>query len=768
MIPAQAASREQSAPSVWGRCIFGKRWGQMAFLSKKKRTSVSQRQEFRARAGRQIAGWATIAATTFSLLTPLAEAQQVDPQQKSQSQSAPATTGLPAAPVPNATEPLFMRPGPRDFRKARSPLPNPISPYRPTSVDLPRITNSPRIEDLIKNGKIYLSLSDAILLTLENNFDIAIARYNLDVSDTDILRSRAGGTLLGSPAGLVTGTIGGSSSTLGAGGGPGGTSAGASGAGTGSSGLLLSTNGQGPTPTISDPTLGGTVQLERSSSPQPTTFLTGTNTLTQNLNSYNFQYNQGFSPGTTLQVGFQNSRTTTNNQRSNYSPQLSSLFQARLTQHLLNGFGTGVNRRFIVQALNDRRITDSAFRQQLLFTMNQVENIYWALVSAYENVQSAQRAVDQSTQVSSDDRKQLQIGTLAPLDVLNADNQVATDKQSLITAQTNLEYQQLVMKQAITRNLNDPTLTAAPVVPTDRVSLVEMPEETASVEDLVRQAYQNRPELEQAVLNLKNDQITLKGVKNGLLPVVDLYGFYGESALGGALNPACVNTNSGFAGAPNTCTAPVFNYGGVFSNLFNGNNPDRGVGLSVNIPLRNRVAQSLQARSSIEFRQDQLKLQQLYTQIRIQVINAQYALTNDRASVQASLATREYNTQALEAERKKLKFGASTTALVLQQQRSLAAAENTVTTAMGTYAKDRASLEQILANTLTKYNINIGDAVSGKVNQQPAIPGLEAAPKVPDAALPSQQEQLQKSQEPVTPPSPLPQQQPQSQPQPPQ
>jgi outer membrane protein len=226
------------------------------------------------------------------------------------------------------------------------------------------------------------------------------------------------------------------------------------------------------------------------------------------------------------------------------------------------------------------------------------------------------------------------------------------------------------------------------------------------------------------------------------------------------LNPLCVNTNQGFAGAPNTCTAPVAGYSTVFSNLFNGNNPDRGVGVNVTIPLRNRIAESLQARSSIEFRQDQLKLQQLYTQIRIQVINAQYALTNDRAAVQASLATREYNIQALDAERKKLRFGASTTALVLQQQRTLAAAENTVTSAMATYAKDRASLSQILANTLTKYNINIADAVGGKVNQQPAIPGLEPAPKLPDASLPSHEQQLKNSQEPVTPPSPLPQQQP--------
>ena len=458
-------------------------------------------------------------------------------------------------------------------------------------------------------------------------------------------------------------------------------------------------------------------------------------------------------------MGFQNSRLTTNSFRSGYSPELASTFRATITQHLLNGFGIGVNTRFMVQAINNRRITDSAFRQQLLFTINQVENIYWLLVSAYENVLSAQRALDQSTQVASDNRKQLQIGTLAPLDVLNADNQVAQDKQTLITSQSNLEYQQLVMKQAIARNLNDATLAQAPVIPTDRVSLIEMPEETAGVEDLVKQAYQNRPEIEQAVLNLKNDQITLKGVKNGLLPVVDLYGFFGAATLGGAANPAC----SPEANGPEGCAITPGNYGDVFTGLFKGNTPDRGVGVNISIPLRNRPAQALHERSLLEFRQDQLKLQQLYTQIRMGVINAQYALTNDRAAVQAASATREYNTQALDAEKKKFKYGASTTALVLQQERNLAAAENTVISAMATYAKDRASLEQILANTLTKYNISIGDGVSGTVTQQIAIPGLEAAPKNSETNLPSQQEQLRT--QPVPPPSPLPPAQPQQPPQ---
>jgi outer membrane protein TolC len=465
--------------------------------------------------------------------------------------------------------------------------------------------------------------------------------------------------------------------------------------------------------------------------------------LNQNTDTYNFNYNQGFITGTQLQVGFNNTRITNNSTFNFYSPQLQSTFRATLTQHLLNGFGPGINGRFILEAKNTRRITDSAFRQQILFTINQIENIYWALVGDYEDVQAKQRALEQSTRLASDNRKQLQIGTLAPLDVLNADNQVSTDTQALITSQTALEYQQLIMKQAISRNLNDPGLSSAPVIPTDRVSLLEMPEERMAVEDLVRKAYANRPEIEQNILNLRNTEITVKAVKNNLLPTVDVYAFYGSAALGGAKSPFCSPEIFG----PEACNVPTIGYTTVFTNLFNSSGPDKGAGVNVTIPLRNRTAQSLQARALLEYRQAEMRLQQLYIQVRIQVINGQYALTNDRAAVQAALAAREYNFQSYQAEVKKLHLGASTTANVLQQERNLATAENNVISTEATYAKDRASLEQLLAETLDQYGIQLSDAVSGKVTKEPVIPGLEPAKASPEANVPGQQQQLQHTEE---------------------
>lgn len=641
-------------------------------------------------------------------------------QQTTQTSSSATQAVLPATPQPHYTEPLFLRSTPVDFSKPKGYLKQPWAPYTVTRVVAPRLNNTPRLDSLLRDGKIYLSLSDAITLALENNLDIAIARYNLDIADTDLLRAKAGASLRGVSTGLVAGTIGGTTSTITTGGGPGGTTSGSGGSGTGSSGLVLSTNGAGPAPMNLDPVITGTLQLERSRTPQSFTLFNGAY-FGQNTDQYNFTYNQGFQTGTALAVTFNNSRVTNTSNYNALQPVLQSSFQAKVTQHLLQGFGWYINTRFIVQAKNDRRITDSAFRQQILYTVNQVENIYWALVSAYEDEQAKERALAQSTQLDEDDRKQLQIGTLAPLDVVNADSQVATDKQALIASQTNLEYQQLVMKQAIARNLEDATLSAAPVIPTDRVSLLPLPEETMPVDELVREAYVNNPQVEQAALTIKNDELTLKAVKNGLLPTLDIYGFYGASAIGGLQNPACSDPNSQFY---NNCPATA-GYGTVFSHLFNGTGPDKGAGISINIPLRNRVAQADQARSQLEYRQAQLRLQQIYTQIRMQVINGQYALTNDRAQVKAATAAREYASQSLEAEKKKLKLGASTTALVLQQERNLATAENNLISATAAYAKDRASLTQVLANTLDKYGISLVDSTTGQLAQLPTIPGLQ-------------------------------------------
>jgi outer membrane protein len=695
-----------------------------------------------------------IASLVSSSFSPVAFAQQTAPQQTAP--PAARAAGLPSEPQPTYTQPFDMRSGAQDYSKPNPAFPNVFKIYQSVSVDPPVLTNSGNLSDLIRDGKIYLSLSDAIVLALKNNYDIAIQRYNLDIADTDILRAHAGSNLLGVSSGLVQGTLGGSGATsnsLSSGGGPGGTSTAVGGAGTGALGIVETTNGSGPAPEQLDPTLTGTVQIQHQITPEPNPFFSGgAARLSQNTNTYNFSYNQGFLTGTALVFAFDNSHVTSNNGFNVYSPLLQTSFQLTLTQHLLNGFGPGINGRFIIEAKNDRRISDSAFRQQILFTINQVENIYWQLVADYEDVEAKQGALQQSTQLAADNRRQLAIGTLAPLDVLNADNGVASDTQNLITSQTALEYQQLIMKQAISRDLNDPALSAAPVIPTDRVSLIATPEERTPIEQLVQQAYANRPEIEQSALTLKNDEITLRAVKNGLLPTLDLNAFYGGAGLGGAPSPSCDVQFLTAAG----CAVPPVGYGTSLNNTFNNSSPNWSVGVNLNVPLRNRTAQALAARALLEYRQAQMRLQQLYVQVRIQVINGQYALTNDRAALEAAQTASEYNSQAYEAEVKKLRLGASTTANVLLQEKNVAAAKNNVISTEATYAKDRASLEQLLAETLDRYGISLTEAVTGQMTRSPQIPGIEPAPAAPEPALPQQQQRLQQEiQRPPAPPPPL-------------
>ncbi len=689
--------------------------------------------------------------------------------------------GIPQAPEPAHPGPLFLRETQRDYSQPKSHFKNPIAPYTPMDYAAPRLSNTPKLGDLLRDGRIYLSLSDAVLLALENNFDIEIARVNLDIADTDILRAKAGSTLRGVSTGLVTNTLGGTSATVTGGGGPGGTGTGTGGSGTGAQGLVLSTNGGGPLPLNRDGLLTGTIQYEDQTSPGGSSIGggsststgtggtstgtggtgtggtgtgtgstgtggtgtgstgTGTSTGTANLfnanptetttGSYNFAYQQGFLTGTQLNVSFTNSRVSSSSTLTSYRPNFNSAFRATVTQQLLQGFGPGIQGRFVLQARNNRRIADSAFRQQLIYTITQVESIYWSLVSAYEDVQAKTRALQQSTQLASDNRRQLEIGTLAPLDIVNSDQAVTTDRQSLTTSQSNLEYQQLLMKQAIVRDLNDAQLSSAPVVPTDRVSLDRLQEEDLPVEDLVKQAYTNNPSIEQAALNMDNNKITIRAQKNGLLPILNAYAFYGGTGIAGTVNPTSTICTSN-PGIANCGLTNVGGYGTAFGNGFNNSAPDKGVGATLQIPIRNRPAQADQARSQMEYRQAQMRLQQLYTQVRIQVINGQFALTNDRASVVAAQASRDYQAQALDAEQKRFRLGASTTANVLQQERNLATSDNTLITATAVYARDRATLLQILANTLDRYGVSLEQSAAGQITTQPVIPGL-TAPQAP-------------------------------------
>jgi outer membrane protein len=630
----------------------------------------------------------------------------------------------------------------KEYAKPKSHFPNLFAPYTPRQVAPPNLSNTARIDQLMHDGKLYLSINDAVALALENNLDIAIARYNMNIADTDIWRAKAGSSISGVNSGVVQNTPGGAQGGLGGhvGSGQGGTSVAAGGAGAGVGGLVGSTLGGGPQTPNFDPILTSTLQLDHSTMGCNTPFC-ATN---QNTAGTNFIYSQGFQWGTDMAIAFNNSRVASNSVYDLRTPLLSSSFQVKLTQHLLQGFGSAVNTRYIRIATNNREISDVAFRYQIITTVDQIENMYWTLVYAYENarVQKEQLALAQMT--LSNNQKQVEIGSLAPIEVVRAESMIATDEQSLTAALTNLELQQLLIKNAISRTLVDPVLIDAEVVPT---STMELPvqETVVPTQDLINEAFNQRPELRLARINLTNTEISRKAIRNSVLPSLDLSAYYGGSGLGGSPNPAFICTASvavcGLKNIPAQTTA--ISYGETLKQLVDSAAPDKGVELILSIPIRNRAAQATQVRSEFEYRQSQLQLQQLENQIRIEVRNAQFGVQQNRASVISAEAAVKLARQALDYEQKKYEIRASTSILVLQNKVALAQAEATLISVKATYIKAEIELDRATGRLLDHAGILIADAERGEVKNRPTIPHVAEWPanlqKSPDQPSPPQQ-----------------------------
>jgi outer membrane protein TolC len=595
-------------------------------------------------------------------------------------------------------------------------FPNPLAPYLTRQVPPPSFGNTVRIENVLKDGKLRLSLSDAVALALENNLDLAIARFNLSIADTDIMRARSGEAVRGVATGLVQGTPGGGIGGFGSGApgaGAGGTSGGAGGAGTGASGLVQSTLGVGTPIDTFDPIISGTMSIEHATFPQSSIILNGVQSLQQNSGVADFNYTQGFASGTLMSVNFNNDRIATNSLFSILSPEVDAGFRVTLRQHLLAGFGLTPNMRFIRIARTNREISDVSFRGQVIATVSQIQNIYWDLVNAYEDVKVKERSLEVAEKTLSDDRAQVKIGAIAPMEVMKAESQEATANQDLLLSQNELQLQELLIKNAVTRDLSDPLLAAAPVIPTDTMSIPDK-EPVTPIQDLISDAQGHRPELAEARMDLTNRDLSRKAASNAMKPAVDLIAWYGAYGLAGLGNPA--NTE--------VAPPPRSGYPNAFADLFKNNSPDYAVGINISIPLRNRGAQADQIRSQLEYRQAQLHLQQLQNQIGIEVRNAQFALLQNRSRVDAARKARDLAQQTFDIEQKKKALGASTSNLVLQADRDLAQASSNFVTAMSTYEKSRVELDRATGLTLDHTGIQIEDAEKGTVEQLPHFSGV--------------------------------------------
>ncbi|HSC45582.1 MAG TPA: TolC family protein [Candidatus Acidoferrum sp.] len=635
-------------------------------------------------------------------------------QNAGQNQSAPAQTTVGTGTMP----PISLGMSKYSYTHAPKPFPNLFAPYSGFNIPSSNLSNSPKIEQLIHDGKLEISLQDAIELALQNSLDIEVSRYNVWYADTDLLATAGGGV----------------------------------GRGTAGASFPFS---QANVPFLSfDPTITGTVSFDSQVVPVNNPFIAGTGTTTTitglpiHTNQYNFGVAQGFSPGTTVSVNWDNTRSSSGSAFNSFNPSVQSALYVGIQQQLLNGAGTFINRRNIMIAKNNRKIADLAFTQQAITTVTGTITAYYELSYARENVKVQQQAVTVAEKLYNDNKKQLEIGTMAPLDVTRAESELATDRQNLIVAQTAQLQQQQTLRNAIARDPMAPNLVNVEIITVDKPTPPAVVE-AASFEEAVKEAFTKRPDLLEQAINLTNAGIDAKANRKALLPVATLVARYGSQGLAGN---SPITTTTPAAGSPivdstgtpitvlgagnvpvqifepsSTTTVTGVRTGGLGdaqSQIFHNQFPDYYVALNLNIPLRNRVAQADYQRSVLTQRQNEAQLQQLKNAAILDVRNTYIALVQDRARVEAAGKARELQQQTFDAEQKKYQLGASTVYQVILTQRDLITAQGTELRALADLVEAKAAYERALGRTLEVNNVTVADnGKGGAIEKDTLIPG---------------------------------------------
>jgi len=580
--------------------------------------------------------------------------------------------------------------------------------------------NSQRVHDLIRAGNLYLSQADALALAIENNLDVVLDRFNFAVADTDVQRAKGGGLLRGVPfliseaptgvggplSPVVTNPASSTSVTT-------GTTVSTNALELGALGepqTDLSIQGSIPqssgTPVpVFDPSLAGQLNWQHQTTPQTSTFLTGTPSLIADAFNANADVMQAFGSGAQVNLAFDNNHQSLNSRITNYTPFTGSSLGLTITQPLLRGFGPALNHRFIRIAANDRKITTLLFHQQLIATVYGVVRLYTDFVALYEDVKVKQESVAAAEKLFSDTKAQVDEGTLAPVEMTRANAQVFATRQDLINARGLLEEQQAILKNLLTRTGNvDPEVRAATIIPTDTLEIPEK-EEIRPIQDLFAEALAQRPDLGQASLQIENSRIGLRGSQNAVLPEVDLVGIVQNNGLAGALNPSAPVTDTTFLGG----------YGTVLDQLLTRKYPTYGIGVQVTLPIRNRIAEADLARDELQLRQSEVRLRQLQNQARLEVEDAVIAMRRARASYEAAVQARRYQQESLEAEQMKYEVGASTSFFVIQYESLLAQAKSTEVAAKSAYVKARAALERATGSILEAHRISLEAGIKGQM-----------------------------------------------------
>jgi outer membrane protein TolC len=567
-------------------------------------------------------------------------------------------------------------------------------PYRPKLPSPINLSNSSRIESLLRGGNLYLSLQDAIALALENNIDLEIQRYGPQVADNYLLRAHAGGfaspvaTSVFAPPASVTGAA---------------PSAGLQ------SYVTAGATQIGIAPPSLDPALTGALGFAHNTTPQASSFTTGTSALIQRFATSSLGVQQNLVSGTLVTLGLTNSNVNTNNAKAQINPATNSSLSLSVTQHLLQGFGPALNTRQIRIAKNNREVSDLVFKAQVITTVSAIKDLYWDLVSYNENVRVQRDALAATQALLDNNKKQVEVGTLAPIEIVRAEAEIAAGQQAVTIAETQLLQQETILKNALSRTgVLSPAVASAHIILTDHIQIPEV-EPIAPIQDMIAMAESARPELAQLRILLQNQEIAIRGTKSELLPTLDVVGQLTNNGLSGQVGPS-TGYNPFFIGG----------YGNVLTQLFARNFPTYSIAFSLNVPLRNRAAQADMINGELVRRQQQLGLQRLQNQVRVDVQNAQIGLQQGRAQYQSAIKQRVLQQQTVDAEQKKLAVGASTTYNVILTQRDLVTAESNEVTAQSAYAKAKVEVERATGQTLYNNNISLEDAFKGVVSRPPS------------------------------------------------
>jgi outer membrane protein TolC len=570
------------------------------------------------------------------------------------------------------------------------------------------LSNTPRLESLVRGGNLYLSVQDVIALALENNVDIAIQRYGPYLVDEVLRRTQGGGALRDVSQPIAPGPVsvslaGVTASTVGL---PN------NGAGVSSGGGLVIQLGEVP-PSL-DPFLFASANFQHNTTPQSNTFLAGVPFLLNSGRSYTLGYGQSFASGTTAQLFYGSTHNHVNSPFFLLNPFTNGFLDLNISQNLLQGFGIAVNNRYVRVAKNNRKVTDLQLKLQVVTTVAAVLNLYWDLVSFNEDVRIKEQALDTAQKLYEGNQRQAELGTLPKIEVTRAAAEVSSNKQNLLIAQTNVAQQETVLKNALSRNgVASPWLDDVHIITLDKI-VVPAKEDIKPVADLVQQALDKRPELEQAKINLDSKKLNLAGTRNALLPTLQAFVDLTNNALTGdpnALNPRAVPSPFIVGG-----------YGNLVGQIFRRNFPSYAAGFQLNIAFRNRAAQADYVADQLNVRQSELQLQKAVSQVRVDVKNALIGLQQARARYETAVATRVLAQQTLDAETNRFKFGESTIPVVVQAQRDLATAQDAEVQSMANYTHAKIAFDQALGQTLEVNNISMEEATSGHVARASTIP----------------------------------------------